>query len=328
MSPSLSGPDSRTPEATDRHARHTVAILLSIYNGEAYLAEQLASFLVQTHTDWHLYWRDDGSHDNSRTIIEAFARTDGTGRCTEILTHEKRLGTTQSFMALLQHAPLTPYYAFADQDDVWLPEKLEWALQHLTRSPRNQAHLYCARQFLTDEHLHIMGESSRIIRPPSLHNALTQNIASGMSIVFNKPLRNTLCDFSDPSPHAFHDWWALLVTCATGGSVSADARCALLYRQHRANSIGARTSLGKRALGALRRGPQAFLQAFESNIAALQRYQESLTPESRALLHDVSNAYSRTERLSILWRHPTLRRQGFLENIIFRLWYLSGRRHR
>ncbi|MBR0559865.1 glycosyltransferase [Neokomagataea anthophila] len=328
MPPSPSRPETVwTPEATDRHARPTVAILLSIYNGEAYLAEQLASFLIQSHTEWHLYWRDDGSTDNSRAIMEAFTRTDGAGRCTEIISPCQRLGTTASFMALLCTAPDAPYYAFADQDDVWLPQKLSWAVKTLARTPHNEAHLYCARQFLTDENLNILGQSAHIIRPPSLHNAVTQNIASGMSIVFNNTLRKTLAQLDKTPPNAFHDWWALLVTCATGGHVTADTRCTLLYRQHRNNSIGARTSLRKRAFAAIKRGPSAFLETFETNIATLQLYPEHLTHDSRKLIQELSQACSFSKRLSLLRRYPALRRQAFLENLIFRLWYLCGNRH-
>ena len=259
--------------------------------------------------------------------MEAFAQTDGAGRCTEVTSPKKRLGTTASFMTLLRSAPAAPYYAFADQDDVWLPQKLTWAVDSLTHTPQDEAHLYCARQLLTDEHLTIIGESSHIVRPPSLHNAVTQNIASGMSIVFNNALRTTLSRLPQTPPNAFHDWWALLVTCATGGHVSADTRCTLLYRQHHNNSIGARTSLSKRALAAIKRGPSAFLETFETNIATLQLYPEQLTDESRILLNDLSQARSFSKRLSVLRRYPALRRQAFLENLLFRLWYLCGKRH-
>ncbi|GBR46738.1 glycosyltransferase [Neokomagataea thailandica] len=316
-----------TSEATDRHARPTIAILLSIYNGEAYLAEQLASFLIQSHTEWHLYWRDDGSEDNSRAIMETFIRTDGIGRCTEIPTPRKRLGTTESFMTLLRAAPKAHYYAFADQDDVWLPHKLTWAVQTLSQTPRGEPHLYFARQLLTDEHLNVTGKSLYIKNKPSIYNALTQNISSGMSIVLNETLQKKINNFHKVPPNTFHDWWVLLITCATGSHITADKRCVLLYRQHNNNSIGARTSLRKRAIAAIKRGPSAFLDTFEANIAMLQQYpSDYLTLESRTLLTDLSQAHSFIKRLTLLRRYPALRRQAFLENIIFRLWYLQGGR--
>ena len=105
-----------------------VAILLSTFNGARFLPAQLESLLGQTFEEWTLYWRDDGSTDNSVAVVEAFARAAGQGRCVQVQCTTTRLRPAASYLALLaavQHLLAEEdMVAFADQDDVWLPEKL------------------------------------------------------------------------------------------------------------------------------------------------------------------------------------------------------------
>src|SRR3954454_8787203 len=99
-----------------------VAILLSTFNGRKFINQQLYSYLSQTWHDWHLYWRDDGSTDESVGRINAFAAGAGHGRCIHD-EQDAHLGASGSFFALLRTA-LTGkamFFAFSDQDDVWLP---------------------------------------------------------------------------------------------------------------------------------------------------------------------------------------------------------------
>ncbi|WP_159103483.1 glycosyltransferase [Asaia prunellae] len=117
---------------TERAAsRPPVTILLSVYNGEAFLNQQLDSFLAQSDTDWCLYWRDDGSHDASRAIMLSFQEYRGQGRCIEIDPEPGNIGVARSYAVLLNAAPSESLVAFADQDDVWVPQKLAWAREKI-----------------------------------------------------------------------------------------------------------------------------------------------------------------------------------------------------
>src|SRR5271165_4499990 len=104
-----------------RISQPAVAILLSVYNGESFLAAQLHSFLAQTHHDWTLYWRDDGSSDTSRRLMGEFAAQVGAQRCICSAGGGRRQ-ITRSFLALLRtaRAGTATHFAFSDQDDVWL----------------------------------------------------------------------------------------------------------------------------------------------------------------------------------------------------------------
>lgn len=144
----------------------TVAVLLSTFNGERYLQKQLDSLLGQTHRDWVVIWRDDGSSDDSSGIMWRFAETVGDHRCIELADTQRHIGATRSYMALLRAAAEFPLVAFADQDDVWLPNKLARAAASLRGAADTFPALYCARHIVADAKLRPVGQSMRLRRAP------------------------------------------------------------------------------------------------------------------------------------------------------------------
>ena len=301
-----------------------VAILLSLYNGEAYLDAQLTSILAQTHPDWTLYWRDDASSDFSRSRMQAFAQGPGQGRCIEITSRQERLGVAGSYAHLLDVVPSTPYVAFADQDDIWEPQKLEWALDTVARCPSHKPTLYCARQYLTNADLVIFQESAPLRRKPNFPAALTQNIATGHTVLLNAAT-HTLLRNNPPPPSVLHDWWAYLLTAAAGGEVIFDSRCVSYYRQHAHNTVGATDSFIKRGWAACRRGPKVFMTIFRSNVTHLLNQPENLSPPALRLLKAIAAARTFPARLRTLFRYSSLRRQRFSETVVFQLWFLFSR---
>jgi len=298
-----------------------IAILLSVHNGEAYLNQQLDSFLAQTRQDWTLYWRDDGSTDSSRAIMLSFATHRGKGRCMELPGPDGRIGIAESFLFLLNTIPDHPLIAFSDQDDVWIPEKLAWAAHALTE--HSHPALYCARQYLTDSHLKILKPSPPLRRAPGFPAALTQNIATGHTVMLNRAARHLMQDFPPP-PGILHDWWAYLIVSGADGTVIADPRCVTYYRQHSLNAVGVRSSFLRRGLAALHRGPGAFMALFTANLNRLAIRPETLTPRNHQLLTRLQTACTtgRIARLNALRACPALIRQTPLETLLFRLWFL------
>ena len=118
--------------------RAEIAILLSTHNGSAYLAEQLDSLLAQSHTDWQVFWRDDCSQDDTTELMHGFARKAGQGRVVDLNDDAGHVGITASFLGLLRRAPRDRIVAFADQDDVWLPDKLARGVAGLQSLPAGQ----------------------------------------------------------------------------------------------------------------------------------------------------------------------------------------------
>lgn len=308
--------------ATDR-AR--VAILLSTYNGATYLPALLDGFLAQTHRDWVLLWRDDGSRDETPSLMRNWGAAHP-DRFAEVAEPSGNQGVTGSFMTLLcagQAAGFTAA-AFADQDDVWLPDKLEWGLSALAAVPQTQPALYCARQVLVDGALRRIGLSAPLAGPAAFPSSLTQNIATGNTVILNRAAMALVAPTAPPR-ECWHDWWCYLMVTAAGGRVLRDDRGVILYRQHDANVVGAPTSAPRRALAAIRRGPSAFMQVFWKNVDALQRESGSFTPQVRQQLEIITQSrnggrLARLRALSLSGFH----RNSALQTALFRVWFLIG----
>ena len=105
-----------------------VQILMSTYYGEKYLREQLDSIIKQTYPLINILIRDDGSSDGTLSILKEYA-----GKYDHVTYYEgENIGVIQSFLQLLKESDANVnYYAFADQDDVWLPEKIVRAVEKL-----------------------------------------------------------------------------------------------------------------------------------------------------------------------------------------------------
>ena len=118
-----------------------IAILLCTYNGSKYLREQLDSLIEQTHKNWILYVSDDGSSDDTLDILHHYQRTLGTRL---FIFEGPRQGFARNFISLIQN-PLVDgdYFAFSDQDDIWLDDKLARSLAALQQSRSDVATMYC-----------------------------------------------------------------------------------------------------------------------------------------------------------------------------------------
>lgn len=299
-----------------------ISILLSTFNGAAYLPAQLASFEAQTRTDWRLIWRDDGSDDGSVALLDAFAARNP-GRV-ERAGGAAHVGVTASYMLLLRHAMEAggAVVALADQDDSWLPEKLARGLRLL--GPEPEPALYCSRQLLVDQGLRRLSESEPIRLIPGIGAALTQNIATGCTVMLN-PEAASLVARSTPPPPSLHDWWSYLIVAGAGGRIIVDQRVTVMYRQHGRNAVGAPRSKRHRAIAALRRGPGAFMTVLRAQVAALQAQSALLAPESRGLVDAVAAALASgiMARIRVL-RRFRLERQTPAETWLFRCWFLIG----
>ena len=305
-----------------------VAILLATYNGASWLRAQLDSLLRQTRDDWVLYWRDDGSGDGTIAILQEFGERAGQGRCVQVSEPPGRLGATGNFLALLRSVVDTlaerDMVAFADQDDVWLPQKLDRGVAALRKAPTDEPILYCARQILVDARLQRLCVSDPLSRPTGFPAALTQNVATGCTVMLNRPGAR-LVAASRPSTGTLHDWWAYLVVTAAGGRLVQDEEPVVLYRQHKLNLVGAPASMTSRAIAALRRGPSLFMTVLREHVAALLAQPELISERARIELASLDRALrsSPWRRLAAL-RMPGLRRQTWPETLLFRCWFLIG----
>lgn len=256
---------------------------MATYNGGRYLGEQIDSILGQSDGALRLLIRDDGSSDNTVTMARQYAARDP--RILDVLQGE-RLGVIGSFFHLLHHsAEDAATIAFADQDDVWLPDKLARARHALDHQvPAGQPGLYCSRLNYVDAALEPLGQSPLPRRPPCLANALVENIAAGCTILLNRPAVTLLRAVAPPAAVQMHDWWFYMVIAACG-MVVHDPEPSLLYRQHASNVVGAGggplARLARKVRGQLTRPPSL---CRHQALALRQAYGDAMGAPHRAVL--------------------------------------------
>ena len=209
-----------------------VQILMSTYNGEKYLKEQIHSIIKQEGVELELLVRDDGSKDSTIDIIKEF-----TNQYKNIKFYQsKNLGAARSFMELLNKSDETyDYYAFADQDDVWMPNKIISAIKKLEEYKDKPA-LYMSALEIVDEELNFI-EIKKVEGNLSFEGEMIKNFATGCTMVLNKNLADIIKEYN-PKYLIMHDSWITRVCYAIGGNVIIDENSYIKYRQHGNNVLG------------------------------------------------------------------------------------------
>jgi glycosyltransferase involved in cell wall biosynthesis len=267
-----------------------VAILMATRNGADFLTAQLDSIARQSHGNWSLTVSDDGSTDGTRAIVADFAARHPDRRI--FLVDGPGKGATAIFLSLLCRArDSADIVALADQDDVWLSDKLARGLAALGASGGTAPSgvLYGARTAVVGPDLSPRGLSPLFRRPPGFANALVQSLAGGNTMMLDARLmarvRTCTADLltSGAVPVA-HDWWLYQIATGTRAAVIFDPVPSVLYRQHGRNLVGANTGLPARLrrMSALLSGRFAAWSA--ANLAALAAVEAQLTCEARATL--------------------------------------------
>lgn len=301
-----------------------VRILLSTYNGAVFLPAQLESFLAQTHQNWVLYWRDDGSCDETVKIMADFSRRVGGDRCVVAPNSGQHIGVLGSFLSLLRESVGAAFVAFADQDDVWFDGKLAAALACLDHAGAGPA-LYCGRQYLVDAQLENRRMSILYKAVPPFPASLAYNLANGNTVVMNKAAASLVARSRVPEG-TMHDWWSYIVVSACGGKVVYDPQPYLFYRLHKQNAIGRAQPFIGRAWAALQRGSYIYITMVNRHLAALLGSSLPLTEDAMRVAARLRAAMCRSsfQRLGAL-RCKHFHRQTMMENLLFRYWVLTGR---
>ena len=212
----------------------TVAIVLSTYNGEAYIGAQLNSLIGQTYPHWRCYIRDDGSKDNSIALVKRYAERDA--RFVLLEDQLGNLGVVQAYFRLFNQVD-EDYIAACDQDDVWREDKLERSLELVRKIETDKkipALVHTDSSFV-DSHLNVIRE--RFIGKRGLKQGLSgiiiANSVQGGSILFNRALNNQSKKITAKLPYDYHLGMIAELTGARG--FISDTM--LKYRQHNTSSI-------------------------------------------------------------------------------------------
>lgn len=307
---------------------YRVQVLLSTYNGEKYIKEQLDSILAQMDVEVSVLIRDDGSTDSTVNIIDEYCSTNPDIK----LIKGSNKGACKSFFELFKEADMGyDYYALADQDDYWYENKLTVACDKLSDidNKENKPLLYCCEADITDENLNATDKdkaeantkpSAFSIKKPGFGNALIENIARGGSIVFN-PTMLGMVRINAPEDCYMHDWWLYLIATCFGKAIH-DNKAYYKYRQHKDNVLGASTS--KLTIIKRRFAQSKTNKGHVSNqaIAFGKMYQ---IPDKKLKQLDVIVGYRNSFKQRVRGLSGKyLYRQSKSDNIIFRLLFLTN----
>lgn len=218
---------------------------MATYNGERFVETQLESILAQSFSDFELLVSDDCSTDATRDIVRRYAEADERVR---LVSAGRRFGGARdNFLWLITQAT-SPYVAFCDQDDLWLPDKVELGMEKMHEL---ESAFGADAPLLAFSDLAVAAEDLSIIDPSflsysgldpkhtDLAHLLVQNLAAGCTIVANRSLyRDALRLPEDVSSVSMHDWW-LMLTASAVGHIGFVNQATMLYRQHGHNSVGA-----------------------------------------------------------------------------------------
>lgn len=210
-----------------------VLILLSTYNGEQFLYEQLESLHKQNNVIVHVLIRDDGSTDGTDEVVRQWKE-----KLNIVYYKEENIGPLRSFMRLVELASLNyDFYAYCDQDDYWEDIKLQMAIGKLEKY-REDVALYYSRVKRIGQSLEdITDPYKKVYHTEDLQSALLVTEAPGCTMVYTNKMLEKLKEYA-PGYSIMHDEWTLKVCAALGGKIVYDAHSYILYRQHERNVVG------------------------------------------------------------------------------------------
>lgn len=299
-----------------------VDVLLSVYNSENCLEQLLDSLENQTYRDFRLIIRDDGSSDSSSAILERFVER--TSLECHLSSAREHLGIIRSFNELMKKAS-ADYIMYCDQDDVWLPEKIEKTINAIRKAEEAYGKqmpllLHCDLQ-IVDGNLKLISPSMwRFQRLDAKHcrsfkKLLIQNAVTGCAMVINRALFHKVPQVPDDA--IMHDWY-LALAAAAYGRVEVLSEPLLLYRWHGANAIG---PFKYAFLPSLRKFRNGKIQMMKKRLKitfvqanAFASEMKQLPAETERILQE----YIRLPHHSFWERRLILLQEGFLKNGFWR----------
>ncbi|WP_407181406.1 glycosyltransferase family 2 protein [Bradyrhizobium sp. STM 3562] len=302
-----------------------IVVLMATYNGAKHIEEQLQSLASQTHANWELIVSDDGSTDRTIQIVHQFSQAISQ-RVTVIKGPQQ--GFWRNFLWLAKQVDQAEgaLFAFCDQDDIWLPDKLERAAKWLSNVGQREPGLYFSRTELVDESGKQIGLSPLFRRSPTFQNALVQNIGGGNTMVANRPAMALLAETPKSIKLIAHDWWTYQLVTGAGGRAFYDPVPSLKYRQHRRNLIGSNRGVRARVKRTFAFASGRWKHWNDVNFRALCTVKDLLSPSARSTFDDFSLARrSRLIRRLYLLSRSGVYRQNASETAAMYLGAIFGR---
>lgn len=300
-----------------------VDILLATFNGELFIEEQIQSILNQTFNDWILIVRDDGSSDRTREIISRYSLK----YPDKIINIQDGLpsgSAKNNFLSLLKHSK-NKYIMFCDQDDIWLPNKIEQSLKAIQKEEKHNLNV----PILIHSDLTVVNENGAIICASlyemqninmsyfnRVERLLVQNAITGCTMMINRALAEKLGTI--PNDAIMHDWWIALHAIVFGKIVYLkDSQ--ILYRQHVSNTVGAKDTRSIAYITRQLRNIKGMKDNINQTYHQARALHECLvTTDINPALLNVIGRYAKLSYKSKIIKLLTIVRYGYLKNSFIR----------
>ncbi len=286
---------------------------MATYNGERYLEGQIESILQQTYKDWELVIQDDCSSDDTAAIAQKYV-TQNPNKIRFIEREYQSGSAKNNFFSMLKLSK-SEYIMTCDQDDVWLPTKVEVTLHKMLSL---ETELVYNRPLLVHTDLKVVDRNLRLIaksmfkrqnldnRRDKLNNLLVQNIVTGCTIMVNRALLDMVNDV--PKEAIMHDRWLALIACAFG-KIGFVNQSTVLYRQHESNEVGDKDTRSFRynvlRLSETKQSKQSLENTYLQAQSFLKIYGQILTPQFFELVREYSTipAYGKVRSLQTIFKY-------------------------
>ena len=217
-----------------------IDILMATYNGEKYLRGQIDSILSQTYKNFNLIISDDASTDSTQKILKEYEQKD---KRIKIYIQEKNLGIVKNFEFLLEKVE-NKLFMFADQDDIWDIDKVEFSRDKLEAE---EADLVYTDLKVVDEKLEttansywkLKGFTKKVYKYNNFQSLYLNNYITGCTVLCKSKWIKEVLPLPKDSKYVIHDYWLVLIVSMKGKLVYID-KPLIKYRQHKNNSVGSK----------------------------------------------------------------------------------------
>lgn len=297
-----------------------ITVVMTAYNGEKYIREQIDSILHGSFTDFEIHVCDDGSTDRTREIIADVAMRDS--RVTPFF-NEKNKGVIRNFLEGAANAE-SPYIMFSDQDDVWLADKLSKSLQEIKKQEKKWGQdvplVVFADAKVVDGNLNELAPSFHRAghlntKKIDLAHLLMENKLIGCTMIMNRAMAELLKGELPVKDMRMHDWWIGLIGAALGKVVYLPEPL-LLYRQHGNNIVGSKSFTGyiKKRLASLKKQKQILKATERQAQAFLSVYGSRLSPQNQTVIKQ----FATLSQIGFWKRRYVLIKNGFFKTGVIR----------
>ena len=294
-----------------------VCILMSTYNGEKYIREQIDSILNQENVEIELVIRDDGSSDSTLDIINEYVSKSRVAFVEELSKKHNTLGVGNGFIQLLQYALNNykdiQYFGFADQDDVWLRDKVSRGVDKLVQYIDEKA-LYFSKKKIVNEQLEYIRDDY-INFNNEYSDFLSQNDASGCTMLFNRNFGEFIMQSPILERPYLHDVYFSKVALCTNTIFIYDPYESMLYRQHSSNVEGVRkvSVINSKNIKKLLKKRRHFLLRITTDI--LENYSGYLKDGYENVLNHITRYKNPLYAMKLLKMYYKTKHRSFKEKI-------------